>query len=148
MGEYLLLWELSSGAIRPVKPASIPISGSTSLAARGRRERGQEKWESHRHKDSYRSGNVEEEREEACSFSLFSLSLSFFAPSRARVGVPFQDLRRFNRAINLTPCCNNTSRRNGAVRQGKISSALRRKKSGLLQSIAVGIARSVKEHEV
>lgn len=72
--------------------------------------------ESRRHKDSYRPGNVEEEREEACalsSLSLFSPHLSFLAPSRAlgRVGVPFRDLRRFNRAINLTPCCNNTSRR-------------------------------------
>lgn len=80
--------------------------------------------ESRRHKDSYRPGNVEEEREEACSFSLFSLSLSFLAPSRAlgRVGVPFQDLRRFNRAINLTPCCNNTSHRSGGG-EVKISSA-------------------------
>lgn len=132
---------------------AFQFQGSTSLAARGRRERGQEKARISPpcHKDSYRSGNVEEEREEACSFSLFSLSLSFFAPSRARVGVPFRDLRRFNRAINLTPCCNNTSRRNGAARRGKnfqAKSALRRKKSGPLQSIAVGIARSVKEHEV
>ena len=59
-----------------------------------------------------------------------SLSLTFFAPlvflrstiadhpwrgakgadTRA-VGVPFRDLRRFNRTINLTPCCNNTSYR-------------------------------------
>lgn len=39
--------------------------------------------ESRRHKDSYRPGNVEEEREEACSLSLFFLYLSFLAPSRA-----------------------------------------------------------------
>jgi len=44
--------------------------------------------------------------------SSLSLSPSLLAPScTRRVGVPFRDLRRFNRAINLTPCCNNTSRR-------------------------------------
>lgn len=80
--------------------------------------------ESRRHKDSYRPGNVEEVHERGVGSSLFfSLSHSHFThPSsrtssfshpRARtrrVGVPFRDLRRFNRAINLTPCCNNTSR--------------------------------------
>jgi len=47
--------------------------------------------------------------------SSLSLSPSLLAPScTRRVGVPFRDLRRFNRAINLTPCCNNTSRRAAA----------------------------------
>lgn len=63
-------------------------------------------------------------RRRALSLSLSSFSVSFLAPSRAlgRVGVPFQDLRRFNRAINLTPCCSNTSRRSGSG-EVKISSA-------------------------
>lgn len=91
--------------------------------------------ESRRHKDSYRPGNVEEVHERRESV-LSSLSLSFppahltrppsRPPPRARtrrVGVPFRDLRRFNRAINLTPCCNNTSRRAARRRRGKNSQA-------------------------
>ncbi|KAG7207042.1 hypothetical protein KM043_000924 [Ampulex compressa] len=47
----------------------------------------------------------------------FPLAASPRSEGRA-VGVPFRDLRRFNRTINLTPCCNNASAaRTTAVRR-------------------------------